>query len=79
MTDVTCNGGNNGAINLAGSGGGQPPYTFAWSNGSNTQNLIGIPAGSYTVTVTDENQCSATGIAVVNEPDATVVLTVPLT
>jgi|GEM_PF-3305853 len=33
--------------------GGVPPYTFDWSVGATTQNLYGVPAGSYTLTVTD--------------------------
>ena len=33
--------------------GGVPPYTYAWSDGPTTQNRGGLPAGSYTLTVTD--------------------------
>ena len=32
---------------------GTGPYTFSWSNGATTQNLSGLCAGSYTLTVTD--------------------------
>lgn len=39
--------------------GGTPGYTFAWNTGSNDQTLSGLPAGFYTVTVTDINHCSA--------------------
>jgi|GEM_PF-709455 len=37
--------------------GGTGPYTFLWSNGATTQNLVGIEPGSYTVTVTDAAGC----------------------
>lgn len=37
--------------------GGTAPYTFEWSNGATTQNLIGIEPGSYTVRVTDAAGC----------------------
>ncbi|EKB47791.1 T9SS C-terminal target domain-containing protein [Cecembia lonarensis] len=37
--------------------GGTAPYTFAWSNGVTTQNLVGIEPGSYTVTITDALGC----------------------
>ncbi len=48
---------SNGSIVLSVSGG-VPPYTYQWSNGSTTQNLAGIPAGSYDVTVTGANGCT---------------------
>ncbi|PSL07595.1 gliding motility-associated C-terminal domain-containing protein [Cecembia rubra] len=37
--------------------GGTAPYTFAWSNGATTQNLVGIEPGLYTVTITDAAGC----------------------
>ena len=53
-TDVTCNGGNDGAVLLFGTGG-ISPYTFIWSNGATTQNISGLTAGTYSVTLYDEN------------------------
>lgn len=35
--------------------GGSPAYTFEWSNGETTQNIDNLSAGTYTVTVTDNN------------------------
>lgn len=35
-------------------GGGVSPYSFSWSNGATTQNLSGIPGGTYTLSVTDD-------------------------
>ncbi|HZF99593.1 MAG TPA: proprotein convertase P-domain-containing protein, partial [Chitinophagales bacterium] len=35
-------------------------YSYAWSNGATTQNLSGVAAGTYTVTVTGAGGCSAT-------------------
>ena len=48
---------NDGAINLQVSGG-LGPYSFSWTNGSTQQNLTGLSAGTYTVTVTDANNCT---------------------
>lgn len=39
--------------------GGSVPYTYLWSNGSTTQNINGLVAGVYNVTVTDNNGCTA--------------------
>jgi hypothetical protein len=38
---------------------GLGPYTFSWSNGSVQQNLINVPAGTYSATITDVNGCSS--------------------
>ncbi|NRB49891.1 MAG: hypothetical protein HRU41_19605, partial [Saprospiraceae bacterium] len=37
--------------------GGAEPFTFSWSNGTTEQNLSGVDAGMYTLTVTDADQC----------------------
>ncbi len=47
-----------GGVNLAISGG-TAPFEFLWSNGQGTQNLTGLSSGTYSVTVTDANGCSA--------------------
>jgi gliding motility-associated-like protein len=39
--------------------GGTSPYTFDWSNGANTMNLLNIAAGTYTVIVEDANSCTS--------------------
>ncbi|NDB35506.1 MAG: adhesin, partial [Flavobacteriia bacterium] len=39
--------------------GGVPPYTFSWTNNATTQNITGLQAGTYTVTVMDANGCTA--------------------
>ena len=36
---------------------GQPPYTYSWSNGANTQSISGLNDGTYTVTGTNNNDC----------------------
>jgi len=56
--DVKCFGTANGKITLNVTGG-SAPYVYAWSNGSAEANLSGLSAGSYKVTVTDANGCSA--------------------
>ncbi|MEZ7493852.1 Calx-beta domain-containing protein, partial [Leeuwenhoekiella aequorea] len=56
VTDVVCFGESTGKINVTVSGG-LAPYTYKWSNGATTSNLVNVPAGKYTLTVTDKNGC----------------------
>ena len=57
VNPVGCGGGNNGSIILNNPTGGTPVYTYLWSNGATTQNISGLSAGTYTVTVKDANDC----------------------
>ncbi len=57
LTNVSCNGGSDGEISLD-ILGGVPPYTYAWSNGDNTSTISNLTAGTYSVTVTDANNCT---------------------
>jgi len=41
---------------------GSGPYTYSWSNTATTQTISSLPAGVYTVTVTDANGCTVTKV-----------------
>lgn len=56
---LSCLNANTGAINLIVTGG-TPPFTYAWSNGAKTEDLINLPPDNYIVNVTDANGCKAT-------------------
>lgn len=49
---------NDGSITLNVSGGATP-YSYLWNSGATTQNRVGLGAGTYNVTVTSANTCSA--------------------
>lgn len=49
---------SNGAIDIE-VYNGVPPYTYAWSNGSTAQDQTDLPAGTYSVTVTDADGTTA--------------------
>ncbi len=49
-----------GQVDIANIKGGQPPYTLSWSTGATGATLSGVPPGSYSLTVTDANQCRQT-------------------
>ncbi|MBL7807167.1 MAG: SprB repeat-containing protein, partial [Saprospiraceae bacterium] len=67
--DVKCNGALTGSIDLTVSGG-TSPYTYAWSNSKTTQDISGLAAGTYTVTVTDAAGCTKTTSVTINQPSA---------
>ncbi|WP_281322507.1 MBG domain-containing protein [Flavobacterium aestivum] len=70
QTNVSCNGGTNGVASVSPSGG-TPGYTYSWSpSGGTAATATGLAAGSYTVTVTDANSCTATRNFTITEPTA---------
>lgn len=69
-TDPLCNGGNDGQIILAPQGG-TSPYSYLWDAAANNQitnPATNLPAGSYTVTVTDNFGCFLDSTFTLNEP-----------
>jgi len=67
--NVDCNGNNTGSIDLTVLGS-LPVYTFLWSNGQTTEDIINLLAGNYSYTITDVNNCTYTNLLTISEPNA---------
>ncbi len=68
-TDVLCYGDMKSVADLT-VNGGTLPYHFLWSNSSTEEDLLNIGYGSYFVTVTDNNGCTASDDVSLSQPPA---------
>jgi hypothetical protein len=57
LSQVSCEGGSNGSIDLSISGG-SPLYSYLWNNGATTKDVANLPEGLFSVTVLDQKGCS---------------------
>jgi hypothetical protein len=64
---VSCYGLSDGSIVSEGTGG-TGIYTYAWSNGKTVASVNGLAAGSYTVTISDNNGCKQSVSQNITEP-----------
>lgn len=66
--DASCNGGSDGNGEVGGTGGTQP-YTYDWNGlGVASGDAYNLPAGTYTVTITDDNGCTFDQDIIISEP-----------
>ena len=66
-TNPVCTNVNDGSLTATPSGG-TAPYVYNWSNGGNTANINNLAAGTYDVTITDDNGCSTSASGIITEP-----------
>ena len=66
--NALCNGGVGTATISA--NGGTGTYSYDWSTGGTTDTEINLAAGTYPMTVTDQNGCDATTLVTITEPSA---------
>ncbi|WP_353778043.1 T9SS type B sorting domain-containing protein [Winogradskyella sp. 3972H.M.0a.05] len=71
---ILCSGDSNGFIDITiDTTTGTPPFTINVNNDTTGTNYgtqtTGLPAGTYTITVTDANSCTDTETITINEPD----------
>lgn len=70
ISNASCFGYSNGAA-LVNATGGTPPYSYLWNTNpiQNTNQLQNVPAGNYTVTITDSNHCTTQLQVSIQHPD----------
>ncbi|MCX6198445.1 MAG: metallophosphoesterase [Bacteroidetes bacterium] len=68
-SNTICTGTSFGAVNITVSG--NTPYSFLWSNASTTEDISNLPAGGYTVTVTDVYNSTASALFTVGTTSPT--------
>ena len=74
--DVKCFNDVNGMAVVSVSSG-TAPYQYAWNNGSTTDTITGLVAGSYYITVTDAHNCQKTDTVIINQPaDITLIVVI---
>ena len=72
--NISCFGERDGQVNLA-IQGGTLPYDILWNNGGTTAQVTNLPAGEYSVTVTDGCGNVSESFITLTEPDELVLST----
>ncbi|MCB9198798.1 MAG: T9SS type A sorting domain-containing protein [Flavobacteriales bacterium] len=67
--DATCYGKANGSFSASATGG-TAPYNYQWSNGKVGASVLNMPAGNYTLVVTDANGCAASKLDTIYQPQS---------
>lgn len=75
FSNVNCYGGSNGYA-IASVSGGTPPYSYSWANGITSPANTNLPEGVYYITVTDAAGCNDVDSVVIQQPAATLAVTV---
>jgi large repetitive protein len=78
-TNISCFGASDGSIDMT-TAGGAGPYDYSWTDGagftSSTEDIGSVPAGTYTLTVTDDNGCIVDTTITLVEPPVLLVTSV---
>lgn len=77
IDEPSCFGDSDGGASLLGTGG-TPPFTYEWDTGSMTNSIFNEPAGSYNVTITDNNGCIFPFVVPIAQPDSLIATIDPI-
>jgi len=69
VTDVSCYRYSDGSATVNVSGG-NPPFSYVWSDSQTTSTATALPAGTFIVTITDDSNCAHLDTTIVNQPDS---------
>jgi gliding motility-associated-like protein len=67
QTNVSCFGFGNGSLDIS-VAGGVGTYDYSWNTGATSQDLANLTPGTYTLTITDDNNCSVGASYVITQP-----------
>ena len=69
IDEPSCFGAGDGGASLMATGG-TPPFDYEWDTGSITNSIFDVPAGSYNVSITDDNDCPFSFVVPIAQPDS---------
>ncbi|MEL6668856.1 MAG: gliding motility-associated C-terminal domain-containing protein, partial [Bacteroidota bacterium] len=72
VDNVTCFSGADGVVTTT-TTATLPPLSYNWSNNTNEPDLTDVPAGTYTLTITDAANCSYESTYDIEEPDLFII------
>ena len=77
--EALCFGDSTGSASVTAAGGNGGPYIYLWNTGATTSNVVGLAAGNYTVTLTDNKMCTNSINTIVVGQPAQIALTTSFT
>ncbi len=72
LTNLRCFESGDGAIDITVIGGTMP-YSYSWDNGATTEDISGLDAGTYCVTIVDSHGCDTSECFIITEPDELII------
>lgn len=75
---IVCRGDSNAVVTIEVQGG-SPNYSYIWEDDVDESERVNVPAGSYTINITDENGCTTQATVTVTQPDEALTVTIQST